>query len=164
MRLTSRHLVFVEYYLHYWNASQAAREAGYSANHGSQLLHKPEIEALVQMRIAETAMSADETLARLTRQARAEYAAYLRDDGTVDLKSLLKDGKGQLIRGVKWAPNGQPIIEFYDAQAALIQLGKAQGILTDRAEISIRDHAVEDMTDDELLAIIRGRGSGATEA
>jgi len=83
-------------------------------------------------------MGADEVLTRLAQQARAEYADYLRPDGTVDLARMLADGKGHLIKGTKWDNrSGKLTVEFYDAQAALVHLGKHLGIFKESQELEV---------------------------
>lgn len=80
-------------------------------------------------------MSADEALVRLAEQARAEYSNYLTRAGTVDVDRMVADGKAHLIKAIKetrFARN----IEFHDAQAALVQIAKINGLLTDKTEHS----------------------------
>ena len=76
--LTDKQRVFVEHYLACWNAAEAARRAGYSADStrsiGSENLTKPDIRAAIARRLAELAMGADEVLARLSDLARATSA------------------------------------------------------------------------------------------
>lgn len=84
-------------------------------------------------------MGADEVLVRLAQQARAEYALYLCDDGTVDLARLLADGKGHLIKGTKWDRLGNLVVEFYDGQHALELLGKHLGLFKDGVQVDISD-------------------------
>ncbi|NLD43597.1 MAG: terminase small subunit [Chloroflexi bacterium] len=131
---TLRRRKFVEEYLRCWNGAEAARRAGYKRDRrtASDLLAREEIKAAIQERIAETAMSADEVLLRLAEQARAAQAQYLQPDGTVDLERLIQDGYGHLVKGTKWDRAGNLIVEFYDAQSALVQVGKAAGLFSDR--------------------------------
>ncbi len=139
MALTDKQQAFVNAYVKCWNASEAARRAGYSANtaneQGSRLLANASIRAEIERRKAELTMSADEALTRITEQARAGYADYFTSDGAVDLESLIADGKGHLIRKIKPTKDGLEI-EFYDAQTALFTVAKIQGLLRDRTEIS----------------------------
>jgi len=102
-------------------------------------MQAPEVKALVEQRIAEKAMAADEVLLRLAEQARAEQSEYLRSDGNVDLERLLGDGKGHLIKGTSWDSKGNLVISFYDAQAALVHLGKYLGLFTDRIQVVDED-------------------------
>jgi hypothetical protein len=90
-----------------------------------------DIQAEIKARTAEKAMQADEVLARLAEQARAEYASYLNDDGTVDLQRMIEDGKAHLIKGTKWDRHGNLVVEFHDAQAALVHIGRHLKLFTD---------------------------------
>ncbi len=85
-------------------------------------------------------MQADEVLLRLAEQARSEQTAYLQPDGTVDLARMIADGKGHLVKGTKWDNRkGNLTIEFYDAQAALVHLGKHLGVFKEMQELDIGD-------------------------
>jgi hypothetical protein len=44
---------------------------------------------------------------------------------------LLRDNKGHLVKGIKHTRYGDDI-EFYDAQAALVHIGKHLGLFDDR--------------------------------
>ena len=140
MALTRQRRKFVEEYLACWCGAEAARRAGYSARTAGvlacRMLKDPDIAALIQARIAEKTMTADEALLRLAEQARGEQAAYLRADGTVDLERLLADRKGHLIKGMKWTQRGDLVVEFYDAQRALELIGRRLGLFVDRQELS----------------------------
>lgn len=131
MALSAKRRAFIEQYLRDFNGTQAAIRAGYSERSARvsacKILARPEVQAEIQRRLAELKMGTDEVLLRLTEQARAEYAEYLGDDGTVDLQRMLDDGKAHLVRGTKWDRRGNLVVEFYDAQAALVQIGRAPG-------------------------------------
>jgi hypothetical protein len=94
------------------------------------------VQALLREQLAERLMSADEVLARLAEQARAEYSAYLQPGGTVDLERMLADGKGHLIKGTKWDRNENLTVEFYDAHTALVDIGKHLGLFTARVDVT----------------------------
>lgn len=101
----------------------------------SRLIADDNIKAEIDARLAELKMSADEVLLRLAEQARGEHSAYLLTNGTVNYGAILEDGKGHLIHKVKQTKYGNDV-EFYDAQAALVHLGKAHGLFTDKVEHS----------------------------
>jgi phage terminase small subunit len=138
--LTKRRRVFVEEYLRCWNATEAARRAGYAHpnKQGPRLLVDVGIQDLIKARLAEKAMSADEVLTRLASMARAEYTDYLREDGTVDLDAMLKDGKGHLIKGTKWDRQGNLVVEFYDAHAALVDIGKHLRLFSEQYDVNLQ--------------------------
>lgn len=70
--------IFIEEYLQVWNASEAARRAGYSEKTaysiGWELLRKPEIAEAIRRRVADTTVGTNEGLALLSAQARANIA------------------------------------------------------------------------------------------
>ena len=82
MALSNKQRVFVEEYLQCWNATEAARRAGYSPKTaysiGQENLRKPEIAAAVKARINEKTMQADEVLARLSEQGRADIGQFFK--------------------------------------------------------------------------------------
>lgn len=136
---TPRERQFVKEYLRTWSAVKAAGACGYSRPSGSahRVFNKPAVQAYLKERLAELSMSPDEVLARLAEQARAAYSEYLQPDGSVDLERMLADGKAHLIKGTKWNREGRLIVEFYDAQAALVQLGRAHGLFVDRQDTTV---------------------------
>ena len=140
--LTFRERLFIEEYLNCWNASEAARRAGYSLKTagviGYENLKKPHISRAIEAKIAERAISANEVLARLAEQARFDANEFLSETGEVDMKSAKKRGLGKFIRRLK-SQSGEHAsvdIEFVDAQGALALLGKHLKLFTDKTEIS----------------------------
>lgn len=136
MRRTKKCRVFIEEYLRCWNATKAARIAGYAHpnKQGPRLLVDVGIAAEIETRIAEKAMRADEVVARLGEHGRSEWTQYLDASGNLEIKRLIADGKGHLIKGMKQTQWGR-LIEFYDGQAALVHLGKVHGIFVDKKEV-----------------------------
>lgn len=123
--------VWLEEYLQCWNATEAARRAGYAHPNVSGPTNKKTMADAIAERLEEKAMSADEVLLRLAEQARAEQTAYIRADGTVDLNGLLAADKGHLIAGIKWDRNDNRIVEFHNAQKALELIGRHHGLFKD---------------------------------
>lgn len=173
-KFTARQEIFIAEYVSCWNASEAARRAGYNGQSnsvGSQLLANISIAQEIERRKALLIMAAEEVAVRLTEQAKASYAEYFNEHGGVDLDRLLKDGKGHLIKKIKPTKEGLEI-EFYDAQTALALMAKINGQLRDRTEISgpggsaVRTeqttrHDLSKLTTDELMAL-RGIVAKAT--
>ena len=139
--MTTKERVWLAEYLICWNATEAARRAGYKYPNvlGPQKLKKfaDKIEEQVKVKV----MSADETLLRLSQLARCEYAEYLQADGGVDLKRMLADGKGHLIKKLRYDSNNNLTIEFYDAQQALVTIARCHGLFEDN--VNIKDKSVE---------------------
>lgn len=136
MALTQLQENFVNEYLIDFNATRAAQRAGYDGNDvtlasvGYENLRKPQIADAISERLKEKAMGADEVLMRLAEQARNEQGRYINERGGINLALLIADGKGHLIKGVKETKYGTDI-EFYDAQAALVHIGKHHRIFAD---------------------------------
>lgn len=72
MALSNKRRIFIEEYLKCWNASEAARQAGYKhpGSMGHFLLKIHEIQEAIEERINDLSMSADEVIIRLTNIAR----------------------------------------------------------------------------------------------
>lgn len=140
MALSNKQRVFVEEYLRTWNATEAARRAGYSEKTaysiGQENLKKPEVKAAIEARIAEKAMSADEVLLRLADQARSTMADFINDAGEVDLRTAKDNGKLHLVKSYTVTDKGTERVELYDAQAALVHLGRHHGLFVDKVEHS----------------------------
>jgi len=142
MGLTNKQRIFINEYLKVFNATEAARRAGYSEKYlntnACKLLHNTTISGEIKKRLRESAMTADEVLVRLAEQARGEYSAYLKEDGSCDIAKMIDDGKAHLIKGIKHDKNGNLIqVEFYDAHAALVDIGRYWALFTDKTESSV---------------------------
>lgn len=162
--------VFVSEYLKCWNASEAARRAGYSERTayaiGSELLRKPEVEAAIQARLAEVHMSADEAL-KLTADIARGDVAQLMDISSVgfnlDMAKAKELGLTRLIKKVKQKTTTHIAksesdedrevveleVELYDAQAALRDILKLHGKFTDKLDITSGGEPIAQKVDDE---------------
>ena len=154
--LTDRQKRFVEEYaINGFNAMGAARSAGYQwpEKYAYRIIRQPKIRAAIQARFKEHTMSAEEVLARLTEQARADYGNYIDDDGNVDIAALKKDGKAHLIKSISDSKYGKRI-EFYDAQHAMALMAKYHRLFADRIETITFD--MNRLTDDQLARLANG--------
>jgi len=79
LALSHKQQVFINHYLECWNATEAARRAGYSHpnKRGPENVVKSGIAEEIARRIEEKAMSADEALIRLAEQARGSMAEFV---------------------------------------------------------------------------------------
>ncbi len=155
MAFTVRQQLFIDEYLKCWNASEAARRAGYTGDAntvGPRLLANVGIKEEVERRKAQLIMSPEEVAARLTEQGRAEYANYFTPDG-FDLERCIADGKGHLIKKIKPTREGMEI-EFHDPQAALVHVGRIHKMFTERTELVANTATVMTYIPDN------GRGDG----
>lgn len=140
--LTPKQRVFVEHYLISWNATEAARQAGYAEpnKQGPRLLVNVGIAEAIQARLVEKTMAADEVLVRLAEHARSTMADFMDVDGEVlDLAKAERAGKLHLIKKFTTADTqfgSRVSIELYDAQSALTLIGKHHGLFTDKVEHS----------------------------
>jgi len=130
--------VFLIEYLVHGNATKAAETAGYAhpSQQGSRLAHSKKIVAAIDQYFHAQELSAVQVIARLSEQGRAEYAQFFRNDGTVDLKKMRKAGKMHLIKSIKPTMHGLAV-EFYDAQQALVHVGRYHGLFTDKVEQTV---------------------------
>lgn len=155
-KLNARQAAFVAYYLRDWNATRAARRAGYSKRTagqiGHELLKKPEIIEAIQQKLADLHATSNEVLTRLTAQARGDITSLLNDDGTIDLAYIRKRRLGALIKKAKttkkiYTPRDEgkepyteiyTELELYSAQEALALLGKYHKLFTEPIDVNWR--------------------------
>lgn len=141
MPLSDKQQVFIAEYLKCWSATKAARLAGYSEKYlhtnANKLLQNTTIAAEIEHRKTELIMSADEALTRLTEHARGAHGDYITSEGRVDVERLVADGKAYLIKAVKETKYGL-ILEFPDAQTALLNIGKQHGLFSDQHVVTVK--------------------------
>ena len=163
MALSTKQRLFVEFYLGdaKGNAAQAARLAGYrdAKNEGYRLKRHPDVAAMIEERITEAAMSADEVMMRLAEHARASMEQFFKISKTgrvtLDFEKARKAGVLFLIKSYSNSPKNGVVIELHDSQAALVQLGKYHKLFTDKVDVAVD---VED-----ALTLLRGALNGDTE-
>lgn len=85
-------------------------------------------------------MSADEVKVRLTDQARGDMADFIMAGiPSIDLDKAEKAGKLHLLKSISHTIGEKTDtvkIELYDAQAALVHLGKMHGLFVERTELT----------------------------
>lgn len=162
--LTSKQQQFIKHYVACLNATEAARLSEYKGNDvtlasvGAENLRKPHISAEISRLLAEKTIQADEVLARLSEQATLDLSDFFDFDAKAimtqaNLQKAMERGKTHLIKSIKFdGKTGYPThIEFHSAQNALIHLGKAYGLFTDRIQIDDwRSQAITDIRDGKL--------------
>lgn len=158
MPLSNKQKVFAAEYVKCWNASEAARRAGYSErsarSDGPRMLSNAAIKAEIDRHLAAIQMSADEVIARLTDQARGSMADFVNaGTATIDLDKAEKAGKLHLIKSCTHAAGDKGAsvkVELYDAQNALIQIGKMHKLFVDKSEVetTVRFYDVDIGSDD----------------
>lgn len=150
-KLTHKQQVFVNEYLKSFNATAAAKAAGYSEktayNIGWENVRKPEIQAAIKARLDEAHMGADEALKLLSDIARGDIGEFVNDFGGVDIGAARKLGKTRLIKKVKTKTitiNGknedkeiiEEEVELYPADSALRDILKIHGKFKDTLDIT----------------------------
>jgi phage terminase small subunit len=185
MTLTHKQQRFVDEYLIDLNATQAAIRAGYSARNadkiGHQLLGKTrvsdEISLGMKAREKRTGITQDRVLQELARIAFFDIRKLYKDDGSLKRPDELDDDAAAVLSGVdvmEMSGNDGPVTltkkaKVFDKTAALTLAMRHLGMLKDKTEISgpnggpiqTESRKLQDMTDDELLALATGRGEGA---
>jgi phage terminase small subunit len=155
-RLTDQQAYFTERYVTHWNASRAAREAGYSEGTagqiGHQLLQNSLIRERISERLDEAAMPAREALARLANHARADLDDVLDEAGRFDLQKARGLGVTHLIKKLKVATSETEdgtfttyTVEAHDAQAALINILKAHGAFEQKVKLDATISGLADL-------------------
>ncbi|HUW14464.1 MAG TPA: terminase small subunit [Anaerolineae bacterium] len=136
MALTNKQRVFVEEYLRCWNGAEAARRAGYKRPCVSahENLRKLYIQEVIEKRIREKAMSADEVLVHLADVARFDAGLLFGKGGIINWEDAKKHGYTQFVKKLDWSP-GALKVEIYDKMEALELLGKHQAMWVERHQI-----------------------------
>lgn len=147
MAFTDKQMAFINEYFIDFNATQAAIRAGYSEktarSQGQRLLTNVDISEEIKNRIKELAMSADEALIELGQIARLDIGDFLEfkegiKEPYLDLQKAKNAGLLKLVKKIKYNGYGRVEFELYDKQAALVQIGKWQG-LSERIEHTGKD-------------------------
>lgn len=166
MSLTGKQQAFVNAYLGKakFNATQAARLAGYSGNDnvlaqmGHKLVRNGKISLAIEARLKESAMSADENLMHIGEIARGvirpsfffvrEVVTEQGENGN-EIKTVKTTGEldwnkldkyGHLVKSISFTANG-PKIELHDRLRALELIGKHHRLFTDKHEVTGEDGA-----------------------
>lgn len=167
---TDKQALFIQHYVETLHQTKAAILAGYSQKTaysiGHELLKKPEIRAEVDRLLAEKVMGANEVLIRLAGHARGDMADFAQIEVASDIinheqSHLIKKykKKRRYFKDDEYEDTVE--LELYDAQAALVHIGKYHKLFADRIEhsgnidgtLNINLNDISNMSDDELRAI-----------
>lgn len=150
-KLTAMEQKFVLHYLRCGNATEAARMAGYAyPNKASdQIRKRPHIQAAMAEEMKGIAMSAEEVLHRLSQHARGNMLDFVHfpDDADmepeVSLHKARDEGQMHLVKDyvheevISTREDGKETrtirhkIKLYDAQSALVHLGRYHSLFKD---------------------------------
>jgi phage terminase small subunit len=141
--LTDQQKSFIEHYTDCWNASEAARQAGYSdhtaGQQGYRLLKLKEVQTAIKRKLDAEAMTANEVLHRTAVLARGDVADFweVSKDGKpyFDFAACKKAGMLHLIKKVTFKDGNVSSVEFYSAQDGLRDLGRKHKLWTDNVEV-----------------------------
>lgn len=155
MALNNKQQMFLNEYLKTFNATKAAKLAGYSEktaySQGHDLLKHPEISEAIRARLNESAMEANEVLYHLAEIGRGDFDDITDANGNLDMEKARELGKTRLIKKVKQRTvttadkdgAGSDIteteVEIHDRVRALELIGKYHKLFTDKTEITGAD-------------------------
>ena len=163
--LSDKQQAFInEYFLCGFNQTEAYRRAGYEgeydtlAANASRLIRNDKVRAEIDRRMAEYTMSANEVIARLSSQGRADIDDLHNETGEFDYRIAKQRGQTHLIKKMKRKrtyrtdEDGERLIdeyievELHDVQSALQLLGKYHALFTDRVRNDDwRTQAIQDI-------------------
>ena len=135
MGLTKKQKMFVENYLQCWNATEAAKRAGYSERTayaiGHELLKKLEVSSEIKARIDEKVMKTDQILSEVSDIAGLDISDFVEVFGVGavkwDFEKAQKAGKMHLIKTITPTREGLKV-EFHDKLKAIELIGKHAGV------------------------------------
>jgi phage terminase small subunit len=147
-RLTTKQRAFIEqFFACGFNGTEAARLAGYKGNDVTlasvayENLRKPHIAEVIDARLSEFVMSANEALARISEQATASMADFISLDKEgrpkLDLKQAYERGKLHLLKKIRVGAMGSLTIELHDPQKALKMIGQHHGSFVQKHEVDV---------------------------
>ena len=145
-QLTGKQKLFVIHYVASLNGTKAARLAGYKGDNNAlaviahENLRKTNIRAAIDELLNEQAMSSTEVLARLSAQGRADMGDFAHivtadDLAQHPLSRLVKEFEITRTIGKNGEIEQKIKLKLYDAQAALVHLGRNHQLFTERVEV-----------------------------
>ncbi len=150
--LTPQEAIWLEaYFANGFNALGAAREAGYGSKYGAlknaAYLNRKYLRPLIDERLNEMALPANEVLARLAAIARGSMEEFVDGRGKVSIQEGRRNQALHLVKSYSSGARGTSL-ELYSQLDALQLLAKAHGLLRERVDVSgnIGIHAQVDLT------------------
>lgn len=159
VQLTAKQAAFAAHYIRCKNQTEAARLAGYAGDDntlaviGYENLRKPKIRDEIARLASLQTMPPSEVIERLTEHARTNMADFIKIQAGlpfIDLEKAQTAAKLHQLKKFKVTKQGVEI-ELYDAQAALVQLGRHYGLFTDKLQVDDwRSQAIADIKDGRI--------------
>ena len=162
--LTDQQRLFKDAYLRCWNATEAARRAGYAcpAQAGWRLLRNVEISRQIEIELKAHHIGTNHVLARLGEMANINLNDFLDEGGRVDLEKLRS--KGHLVKKYKAKVNrklstdevevSDVEIELHDAQHALELVGRKCKMFGPDVQLNVQIVAFQQIYQD-LMPLIK---------
>lgn len=119
--MTPKEEIWLTEYFKTFNATEAARRAGYKWPDKQGAQKKEKFAELITAEIEGQIMTAGEAALRMATAARFNLSDYLITEGRLtwlDLEKLKADGYGWMVKGLKYTPKGGAIFELWDSQRA----------------------------------------------
>lgn len=144
--LSPKQQAFVEHYLTCWNASEAARRAGYSVktagSQASRLLKDVNVTRAIDTRMGELKMTSNEALMIITNHARGTLDEFVDEFGDIDMKRAKEAGKLGLVKkykvSVRTFKDEKTVtteIELHDPQNAAMLIAKHHGAFVEKSTV-----------------------------
>lgn len=167
MALNRKQRQFCLEYVKCFNATEAAKRAGYSDStaysQGSRLLKDVEIKEYIQHEIDQRTPTEDEILARMGDISRASYLPFVNiaDDGHIyfdfsnpqarNYLHLIKKIKSKRRRTVEGQDGGEweqewVEVELHDSMAALTALARIKGMFADKVDVTTNGKDISQIT------------------
>lgn len=179
--LSDKQWLFVEqYFICGLNATEAAMQVydcesrDVARSMGSENLAKPLIRARIDERLAQFGLAANEVLARLAMHARGTMEDFIdADSGAIDVKAAKRARQLHLVKKYRTkyttftdkdggeSDTLETELELYDAQAALVHIGKHLGLFQADTNININ---LTQLSDEELRQLADGKKIVSIEA
>jgi hypothetical protein len=162
--MTDKRTLFVAAYLGEarLNATRAARIAGYKdpEKEGWRVKKDPEVARLISEGLDARAMTKEEVLAELSEIATMDAGEFMTvpefGKAYFDFQKAKKNGLLHHIKKLSYTKYG-PSVELVDRQAALVQVGKAHGMFTEKSEVGMT-------VGGELKIVVEYVDGGSTDA
>ena len=160
--MTDKQRRFTEEYPKDFNATAAAKRAGYSDRTAAQIgyenLRKPEIAAAIKERLDELSMGAEEATKRMSDWGRGTFAPFLTDDGSLDLGTEAARAHVHLLKKVKVTERTygeddevherRVEVELHDAKDAVKTVLQVHGKINQKVDVNV--NAAVGYTADDL--------------